>query len=146
MKNVFYFLVAIITILMSSCTPDNPATPSNGAVTVKYEIILSSPLIPISPTIIQPVQIIYKNGTAQDEYAYNFNYGSQSWTKTVNWTAIRPYQTVLASAQGLCMNTAGTITANIYINGVVKATQTIPTQNYSNGINCGSVSMFYVIQ
>jgi hypothetical protein len=141
MKKIFSII--LLYTFLSSFTPDNPTTPSTGAVTVKYEIILSSPLIQLAPTLATPT-IIYKKSTALDESVYDFNYGSSSWTKTVNITATRPFPTTLQSTT-LYISTAGTITANIYVNGVIKATQTNQTQN-SSGINFGLVSLVYFVQ
>jgi hypothetical protein len=141
MKKIFSII--LLYTFLSSCTPDNPTTPPSGAVTVKYEIILSSPLIPLAPTLATPL-INYTNGTAQNESVYDFNYGSSSWTKTVNITATRPFPTTLQSA-ALYISTAGTITANIYVNGVIKATQTNQTQN-SSGRHFGSVQLVHFIQ
>ena len=135
------------SITIFSCSSNNTAggqVSPNGSVTVKYEIILSSPLTPISPTSTQPVQILYNNSTAQNEFAYDFNYGTSTWTKTFNLTASRPCFASLES-DGLYMSTPGTVTANIYVNGVVKATQTNPTQVVS-GIYFAIVQLNYFIQ
>ncbi len=139
-----FFLLFIIAIF-SSCSSGTSAggqVNPNGSVTVKYEIILSSPLIPITPTAPTP-QILYNNSTAQREFANDFNYGSSTWTKTFNLTASRPCLASL-TCNGLYMNTSGTVTANIYINGVVKATQTNPTQG-SSGIYGAIVELNYAI-
>ncbi len=57
MKKIFSII--LLYTFLSSFTPDNPTTESTGAVTVKYEIILSSPLIQLAPTLATPT-IIYK--------------------------------------------------------------------------------------
>jgi hypothetical protein len=143
MKKIFSII--FLYTFLSSCTPDNPTTPPSGAVTVKYEIILSSPLFQLAPNVPTP-SISYTNATAQGEIANNFNYGSTSWTKTVNITATRPVAIGLACFSPLYLNTAGTMTANIYVNGVVKATQTNPTQNNSGLYSGGAVYLNYFLQ
>ena len=143
-RSSLFFMVVIFNSCRSGSSAGGQANP-NGSVTIKYEIVLSSPLIPLTPTAPTPVQILYNNSTAQNEFAYDFNYGTSSWTKTFNLTASRPCWASLECNDGLFMNTAGAVTANIYINGVVKATQTNPTQ-VASGLYFGIVQLNYLIQ
>lgn len=77
MKKVFVLIFTTCTFYLSSCSPDNPGSPTSGAVSVKYEIVTSVPVLPQSPIT---STISYVNGTGQVETSYSFTSGT-TWEK-----------------------------------------------------------------
>lgn len=113
-------------IMIISCKKDsNSSSTTVGSFTIKYELITSQNVLP--PQSPYPV-IQYTNGTGQLEIATDFTSG-KIWSKTFSVTDTRRPFIILFNPNGIYLQAAGTITGNIYINGVKKATVTNPSIN-----------------
>ncbi len=107
MKNLFYSLVVITTIVITSCTSNNPGTSTNK--TVEYQFTASNPSVSLF--------VVYTN---KDEISITVPAVTSGWKTTFTPTSF-PF-----SANFLVrnLNTGGpqivqTVTAKILVNGVV---------------------------
>lgn len=134
------FSLCILVLIFNACSSNNSAggaiSPS-GTLKVKYEIITSSPL-----TGRGAFYHVFTNGTGQQQTENTFTSGT-TWVKEVIVTTdVRPYQPILGV--GVEIQSAGNVTANIYVNNVLKATVTNPITG--NGGNFfGSAGVSYLI-
>jgi hypothetical protein len=128
MKNLL--IIALITFSITACTPDDPAnTGTSSPFTLKYEYVLTSPALngPLNSQT-----FIYTNATGQVETGPRINDGDMSWSKTITvTTSTRPLIVQLGQTT-MQIRSAGSVTANIYINGVLKASSNNPSIN-NNG-------------
>ena len=134
MKNVFYSLILLTTILLSSCTPDTPVdTSTSSPFTLKYEIISSSQIF---STTSSNQHVIFTNATQQPQID-SIPSGSILWTKELTvTTSNRPFISLLeVPFSALKLNMQGTVTGNIYVNGIKVASVTNPTSTGENWIN-----------
>ena len=119
MKNILKSIFAITAIIMLNvgCKKSNSANTTNGNLSLKYEIITSVP-------IANSFNIMYLNGT--DQWENNTFSSGTYWSKEVTITsATRPFDCVFQGGVGgggnPALSSAGTITCNIYLDGVIKA-------------------------
>lgn len=120
-------LALFFSASLSGCKKDSVSSSSTrGNVTVKYEIVLSSPIAPDGG---YPF-VGYTNGTGQTEVA-SFTSGT-TWSKEVKVTTDQRPLHLMFDPGVYILASSGTITGNIYINGEKKATATNPSTS-SNG-------------
>lgn len=139
MKKILLTLIA--TMLLMGCKKaDEEPNNTNKSFTIKYELITSQEVAPPQ----NPFPLIqYTNGTGQPEIATNFSSG-KTWDKTVTVTGTtRPF-IIMFYPEGIFLKAAGTVTGNIYINGVIKATVTNSTSFF--GGHQAIISMSYTVQ
>ena len=147
MKKLFYSAAVITALLMSSCTPDTPVnTGTSSPFTLKYEIITSSPIFAFAGNTYPTIS--YANGTQQNETDNSFTSGT-TWTKEVIVTTPnRPFYATCTAITGalpsIVITNPGTVTSNIYINGVQVAHVVNPTTSSSLG-NYANVGMSYLV-
>ena len=130
MKKLFYTAVVIITVLMSSCTPDSPVnTGTTTPFTLKYEIVTSAPLVRVNNFA---NSVLYINSTGQEQYD-TIPTGATIWTKeiTINSSNTPFFARMEGTSFIYIQSTSGSITGNIYVNGTLIATQL--NQTYTNG-------------
>lgn len=134
-------VIALLLTVLSSCKKDDTST--SGNFTVKYEIITSSP---IASSELSSGILVYTNGTGQVEAVQNVLQSGTSWSKTVTvTTSTRPLQLSLSPASAR-LSAPGSITSNIYINGVIKATSTGQSTTIGD-VNLGVVPMLlYIVE
>jgi len=140
-------IITLITVLIGAVTISGCSSGSSAGgqvnpntlgtpFTLKYEIITSSPIVsnPASQGI------GYTNGTQQTEFDNSFTSGS-SWIKEITVTSTtRPFNTALVTG-AITLNTPGTVTGNIYLNGNQVAHVVNPTTG-----NIGTVVMGYSVR
>ncbi len=130
MKKLQFILAVLILLVIVSCTnkedsvnsPDTLSSPF----TVKYEIIAKSAIISPGSSVI--VSYINSTGQLQTESFSSLT----NWNKSINVTSnVRPLTMSLSivssgAANGgyLAIANIGTVTQNIYINGVLKSSST----------------------
>jgi hypothetical protein len=133
-------LILITSVMIIGCEKSKDASDdTNKTFTVKYEIITSQD---ISPPF-GDIPIMYTNGTGQIETVNNFSTG-KSWEKTVTvTTTTRPLPLILFP-DPISLKSAGTVTGNIYINGIKKATLTNSTTNTA-GIYVATILLNYQV-
>ena len=117
MKILFYSLVLMIIILLSSCTPDSPSTSTNK--TVEYQFTASDPSVSLF--------VVYTN---KDEISITVPAATSGWKTTFTPTSF-PF-----SANFLVRDLSGAIGVNsvtlkILVNGQVvqESTKILDTSN-----------------
>jgi hypothetical protein len=127
-------LLLFIVVIFNSCSSNNTAggqvNPNSvgSPFTLKYEYVLTSPALngPLGSQT-----FIYTNATGQVETASGLTNGDMTWTKTITvTTGTRPLFIQLGQAT-VQMSSAGSVTANIYINGTLKASSNNPSVSNS---------------
>ena len=135
------FVILTLVILISSCSNDSNST--SGNFTLKYEIITSSQVT--ADPLGGFTTIAYTNGTGQIITDYSFVSGT-TWTKEVTVTTPnRPFVASLVPITGgVYLNAPGTVTSNLYVNGV-RVAQSINPTNSTGGFNAGNYTLMYNI-
>lgn len=144
MKNTTLTVLFIaLTFLSCSKSETSGSGSTSSPFTLKYEIICDKSITttylgqPFLPTI------SYINGTGQAEFSSTFTSGT-TWTKTITVTDTRRPFLVMLGADGLSLTSSGNVIANLYVNGVKKATSTNPTIPVGT-LNTGIVNLNYSI-
>jgi predicted small secreted protein len=148
MKKLSYATL-LAAFALTSCKK-NSSTDVSTDVTIKYEVVTSSPMITPTPSggvVLAGPNITYVNGTGNPEFSGDLS-GSSTWTKTVTLTnSTRPLPLQLISGSALYFNTAGSVTGKIYVNGELKASGTNPTSPFGNtGLHSGVLGVQYTLQ
>jgi hypothetical protein len=140
MKNIFYLLILLTTILLSSCTPDSPVnTGTTTPFTLKYEIVNSAPLVRVNNF---RTTVNYINSTGQEQYD-TIPTGATIWTKEIIINSSNtPFFASMYVSNIYIQSTSGSITGNIYVNGTLVATQL--NQTYTNGSVNWSTALVYL--
>ena len=112
-------------VVLISCTPGNPATPSTGAVTIKYEMICSAPILPAPAGLYNYITYTNSDGNGTEERNI---ITSSPWSKTVTLNVAQRPLGIGFSGQTYT-GSNGTITSNIYINNVLKDTRSYQINN-----------------
>ena len=146
MKRTIKSILIITSAVMLSfgckkSSSSNTSNSTNGNLSLKYEIITSVP-------VVNSFNIMYLNGTDQWENS-TFSSGGTYWSKDVTITSTtRPFDCVFQGGIGggasPALSTAGTITCNIYLNGVLKA-HSVNNSTLIGNINLITPSASYII-
>jgi hypothetical protein len=139
---IFFLPCFLYLFLITACKKES--NQSGGSNDVKYEILTSTTIAP--PSLGQIYRVGYVNGTGQLETADNFIPGQKSWTKSITiTTSSRPLNVQVAAPQAIFLSAPGSVTLNIYVGGVLKATTTSNSSNAS-GMNIAiSNPCYYII-
>ena len=132
MKKLFYSAIFLMVVLVS-CTPDNPATPSTGAVTIKYEMTCSAPILPAPSGLYNYVTYTNSDGNGTEERNV---ITSSPWSKTITLNVTQRPLGIVFSGQTFT-GSNGTITSKIYVNNELKATRNSQISN-SGSVYAGS--------
>jgi hypothetical protein len=116
MKQLF-LLLTIVAILFVGCKKDEDAY--GGKIILKYEVISTLPFQSISTSSFS-LMVGYTNATGQMQYE-QLNITGKTWTKTVELTTNQRPLSIMLGGSGFTSGTTGTVTANVYENGVLKA-------------------------
>lgn len=143
MKQLF-LLLSISAILFVGCKKDEDAY--GGKIILKYEVISTLPFQSISTSNFSLIAS-YTNATGQMQQE-QLNITGTTWTKTVELTTTQRPLSIMLGGSGWTSGTTGTVTANVYENGVLKA-NTVSGLSPSGlqGIGTANIStIFYVKQ
>ncbi len=143
MKQLF-FLLTISLILFTGCKKYEDAY--GGKIILKYEIISTLPFQPL-PSGSTSLIASYTNATGQMQQEQLTITGT-TWTKTVELTTTQRPLSIMFGGSGWTSGTTGTVTANVYENGVLKAnTLSGISPSGLQGIGTANIStIFYVKQ
>jgi hypothetical protein len=121
-KLKYLFLPCFLYLfLITACKKES--NQSGGSNDVKYEIITSTTIAP--PSLGQIYLVGYINATGQLETANNFIAGQKSWTKSVTiTTSSRPLNVQVVAPQAIFLTAPGSVTLNIYVGRILKASTT----------------------
>ena len=145
MKQLF-LLLTIVAILFVGCKKDEGASANGGKLILKYEVISTLPFQSIS-TANYSLVASYTNATGQMQQE-QLSITGTTWTKTVELTTTQRPLSIMLGGSGWTSGTTGTVTANVYENGVLKA-NTVSGISASGlqGIGTANIStIFYVKQ
>jgi hypothetical protein len=137
MKKILWFSFALF---LFGCSKDNnTSSPTDNTLNVKYEVICNVPVQDNTSII----TVVDGNGDLQT--LKDFTSGTK-WTKTFTiTTSKRPLRLYLDGQVGI--KTSCIITGNLYINNVLKATNTTYSESqFTNGSGDPLIEASYVIQ
>jgi hypothetical protein len=144
MKSKIKSILVILTLIILTASCSNDSNSTSGNFTLKYEIITSSSIV-ASP-LGSFTTIFYTNGTGQGVTDYSFVSGT-TWTKEVTVTTPnRPFIASLnpLSSGGVYLSAPGTVTSNLYVNGVRVSQSVNPTTSIA-GFNAAPYVLMYNI-
>lgn len=114
-------LLTIAMLTITGCKKDDEAGPNGGKTVLKYEIVSTSPFQVITGIGTNySVNASYINATGNTQTEQSSVTGT-TWSKTVEFTSTQRPIAISLIASGYTASTTGTVTANIYENGVLKA-------------------------
>ncbi len=121
-KLKYLFLPCFLYLfLIAGCKKESSRSGGNNE--VKYEILTSTAIAP--PSLGQIYRVGYVNGTGQLETADNFIPGQKSWTKSITiTTSSRPLNVQVVAPQTIFLTAPGSVTLNIYVGRILKASTT----------------------
>jgi hypothetical protein len=142
-KLKYLFLPCFLySFLITGCKKESSRSGGNNE--VKYEILTSTAIAP--PSLGQIYRVGYVNGTGQLETADNFIPGQKSWTKSITiTTSSRPLNVQVAAPQAIFLSAPGSVTLNIYVGGILKASTTNNSTSGSGLHFVVSTPCYYVI-
>lgn len=122
-------------VTLASCKKDEETTPKNP--TIKYEIIPGAPFTNSTGLGTNySVNLTYTNATGQLQINEQLQLtGQTTFTKEVVLTSTqRPMPIHFVAAGFTSASGTGTTTLNIYLDGVLKATRSVPIINAGSGV------------
>ncbi len=139
-----YFLLPFFLYLFLITGCKKESNRNSGSNDVKYEILTSTAIA--APSLGQIYRVGYVNSTGQLETVDNFIPGQKSWTKSVTiTTSSRPLNVQVAAPQAIFLSAPGSVTLNIYVGGILKASTTNNSTSGSGLHFVVSTPCYYVI-
>jgi hypothetical protein len=136
MKLIRLFLITTLSLIFNGCNSDSDN--SNSGTIVRYELISTSNFTTTfssgtTPVIIPfSLSIGYLNESGGQQNVQIVATGN-NYTKSVTMqTQLRPIP-IQYAVTGYTSNPTGTVTMKIYVNNLLKGTQTVSIANYLNG-------------